>query len=341
MEMAEGLIGQLQEPLRSGVPEAAVASYARWWQIETYAREVVYTELRAKYGSAWTEHLNPRVPNRAERDRINSYMASADADDMLAYADTSVLFELIEENWELFEKELPPEQRWSGMTDTMLAIRHRIAHCRRPHRDDLARLEQWLRDLEVGARIFYGAYVSTRDDLPKRKDRVVRDWIGKRHEAADRLIEHCERKYGTHFRLSYSVRPWAQRPDARKPISGEPGVLWHADWVLGSRELELARFWKSLPKSTQDLCLHVLVGPFSVTATFAAVEDPVAVSEAMAAVFESTIQNSRQMRNEEGGDDWLVRLEASAEELPAKVSYNSAFSLFDTYDPEAFSIFSA
>lgn len=170
---------------------------------------------------------------------------------------------------------------------------------------------------------------------------MVKDWIGKRHEAADRLIEHCERKYDTRFHLSYSVRPWAQRLKAGKRISGEPGVLWHADWVIGSRELELARFWKSLQKSTQDLCLHVLLGPFSVTATFAAVEDPAAVSEAIAAVFESTIQNSRPMRNEEGSDDWLARVRTSAEELPPKVSYNSPLSLFDPHDPEAFSIFSA
>lgn len=168
--MAEGLIAPLRGPLGSGVPEAAVASYARWWQIETYLREIVYTELRARYGSDWTEHLNPGVPNRAERDRINSYMASADAEDVLAYADASVLFELIEGQWELFGEMLPPEQRWSGMIDTMLAVRHRIAHCRRPHRDDLSRLEQWLRDLEGGARVFYGAYASTHDDLAKRKE---------------------------------------------------------------------------------------------------------------------------------------------------------------------------
>ena len=337
--MAANSSAQLQELIPSDVPELAVASYARWWQLETYFREVIYTEMRANYGSAWTDYLPGGVPDRAERDTINFYMASADAEDVLAYADTSVLFRLIEKHWDLFESILPPQQRWLGMTHTMLAVRHRVAHCRKPHRDDLSRLEQWLRDLEAGAKVFYGAYASTRGDL-KRGDPVVEAWVRKRHEAASRLIDHCERKYDTRFHLSYSARPWvAPAPD--QPISGQAGMIWHANWILGSREIELDRFWEALPKGTRDLCLHLLLNPFSVTATFAAIEDPNSISDAIGTVFEGTVHSSQPMRIEERSKDWLERLRASAEGLPPKVGYHSPLEIFDPYNPDAFSIFSA
>ena len=42
----------------------------------------------------------------AERDQINAYMASADADDVLAYLDVFGLFSLIDKHWELFEPSL-------------------------------------------------------------------------------------------------------------------------------------------------------------------------------------------------------------------------------------------
>lgn len=330
---------QLLKTIPSNVPDTAVASYARWWQVETYIREIVYTEMRTKYGSAWTEYLPAGVPDRAERDLLNYYMASADAEDVLAYADARVLFDLIEDHWGLFEQILPPQKRWLGMSHTMLAVRHRIAHCRKPHRDDLSRLEQMLRDLETGAKIFYRAYASNRDDF-NPKDPVAKAWAGKHHEAAHRLIDHCERKYETRFHLTYSLRPWAE-PDAQKMISGRPGTIWQATWVLGAREIGMSQFWNAIPKASRDLCLHLLLDSFSVTATFAGIESPGAVADAIAQVFEATILNSRAMRTEEKSDDWLERVRADAEELPPKVSYSRALNLFDPFNPDAFSIFSA
>src|SRR3712207_5206205 len=35
------------------LPARSVALYARWWQLETWLRELIYVELRALYGSTW------------------------------------------------------------------------------------------------------------------------------------------------------------------------------------------------------------------------------------------------------------------------------------------------
>jgi hypothetical protein len=59
-------------PLSGGVPPAVLAAYGRWWQLETYLREVAYTEFRAAFGINWKDHLRGGAAIRAERDRINA-----------------------------------------------------------------------------------------------------------------------------------------------------------------------------------------------------------------------------------------------------------------------------
>jgi hypothetical protein len=198
----------LRGPIAGGVPPSALAVYGRWWQLETYLREVAYTELRAAFGASWAEHVGGAAATRAERDQINAYMASADADEPLAYADASVLFALVKNKWELFEPVLLPQVRWEGLVDELLSIRNRSAHCRRPHRDDLARLEQSLRNLEPGAREFYRSYTQAQRLRPDEEDPVVDAWLGKSHPSAQRLVEHGQEQYDVSFRLSISTRPW-------------------------------------------------------------------------------------------------------------------------------------
>jgi hypothetical protein len=77
-------------------------------------------------------------------------MASADSEERLAYSDAGALFRLIDEQCEVLEPLLPPRRTWAGTTEQLLHLRHRNAHCRRPHGDDLSRIEQALRDLEAG-----------------------------------------------------------------------------------------------------------------------------------------------------------------------------------------------
>src|SRR5215207_6859981 len=152
----------LDRLIDSGFSRETLALYGRWWQLETWLRELVYTEVRAERGSGWEAALGQQTATRAERDELNRYMASADRGDLLAFLDVGLLFKIIDDRWELFKPCLPPRVRWLGMADELQAVRHRIAHVRRPHRDDLARVEQALRDLDDGARVFHAAYAASR-----------------------------------------------------------------------------------------------------------------------------------------------------------------------------------
>src|SRR5260370_8810285 len=85
-------------------------------------------------------------------------MMSTDAENPLAYLDYSQLRQLIEDNWTQFAPALIHRPTWDGRQDELARIRHRIGHMRRPHQDDLSRIEQTLPDLERGAFIACASY---------------------------------------------------------------------------------------------------------------------------------------------------------------------------------------
>lgn len=335
----------LERLVRNGVPADALAFYGRWYQLETWLREVIYVELRAKYGSAWNAHLAGRVPGRAAGDAQNAYMASADAGDLLTYADVSDLFSLIEDNWSLFARYLPPRARWIGRTDELRELRNRNAHCRRPHEDDVGRVEQTLRDLEQGARDFYTSYARTRSVPSSSSDPLARAWVAAEHDVARRLLGHADGQYDVQFRLGFTVRPWAATPDANE-ISGTPGVLWYAEWLLGPRQVAPTRFWREIERrsSTTERLVHLLLEDSSVIATFSALDAPDSVADAIGHIFDTMLVVGRPISSEFDFDNIQRELDARRAEvarLPARVQRGTALSLADPHEPEAFSIFAA
>lgn len=328
--MASPEVPSLSQILNADVPPAALAFYGRWWQLETWLREVAYVELRAKFGLGWTEHLTGRAPRRAEHAKTSQYMASADDGELLAYADVTDLFGLIEAQWELFACYLPPLQRWQGTSDELRELRNRNAHCRRPHRDDLKRIEQTLRDLEPGARRFYASHGDTSYPEGKR-DPLVRDWLLGRHPTAARLLKHAERQYGVRFRLSYSVRPWARRPDPRS-VSANQGVLWHATFLTGALDVPVAELWREISRETvrRDALVHLLVDAGHITATFAAVDDAALIADEIGQIFDEILVTSHgQFWTGDDLDEAMAKWLKGADELPKRVQVMTPLALME------------
>src|SRR5262249_47467175 len=149
------------------------------------------------------------------------------------------------------------------------------------------------RDLEPGARRFYSAYADVTYLDPKGKDPLVRSWLGERHHAATRLIRHCRDQYDVRFRLGYSVRPWARAP-AEAKISGSDGVLWHAVGVPGPDEAPPAELWRELSAEVRELLVHLLFSGMTISASFAAVDDPAAVADAIGETFDRVVETGRR-----------------------------------------------
>ncbi len=188
------------------IPPRSLALYARWWQLENWLRELAYVELRSRDGLAWSDNLGDQAKTRQQNDKRFEYMASPDWHDPLAYLDASKLFNLIDEHWQLFEPSLLSEAAWRGRRDELLGIRNRIGHLRRPHLDDLRRLEQMLRDLENGTFRAITSYNRLFDiSQLSSTDMVVAAYRSDAFANAEGLIGHAYRKYHITLRLSYTV----------------------------------------------------------------------------------------------------------------------------------------
>jgi hypothetical protein len=238
--------------------------------------------------------------------------------------DYSVLVELIEQNWDLLSYALLQQAAWSGRQEELRMIRHRIAHLRRPHPDDLARLEQTLRDLERGAFIALASYNRRRTpEVDEHRDALTEAWVRGHHPTARRLIDHADRQYGTTVVVQVSRRPWATWPS---DLTGAPGVLWHVDFFLRRLSVDLGALWhESSLLPAKHLAVHVLGDdPHHVGFTFAAVDDSDQVADAIGAAFDAVLMVARD--RELDFDTWRER----ATSLDYRVQANSYWNIVDT-----------
>ncbi|MFJ3861044.1 Swt1 family HEPN domain-containing protein [Streptomyces sp. NPDC090085] len=289
-EWSDDVRGALGRAVAHGMPEGSLALYARWWQLETWLRELVYVELRARYGAKWIDEVKAAL-GRQRQDAEFKHMSTADSENPLAYLDYSQLLIVVEANWEQMKYALLERKSWEGRQGELMRIRHRIGHVRKPHQDDLGRLEQTLRDLERGAFIACASYNSRRrPDLEECGDPVSKGWIGGAHPTARRLIRHAEIQYGVSLEVDVSRRPWATWPDS---LEKAEGIFWHAEFYLRDRILDFRALWNQI-KGISPIIVHVLASdPHVFKVTFSAVDDPGVISDAIGACFDSVLHCSR------------------------------------------------
>jgi Swt1-like HEPN len=311
-----------------GVPAEALVLYGRWWQLETWLRQLIYVELRARDGVKWAAALPPKAEERETKDRRHGYMATPDAQARLAYLDFSPLLDLLETHWSLFADSLIDPEVWSGRAVELRNIRNRIGHCRRPHSDDLARLEQTLRDLDSGAFRAVAAFNRQYQPEGDLDDPVVEAWVQDQHDDAYRLVGHAARQYDVRFVLRFSCRPWAEPPAEGRPVTGKVGYLWHASWYVGSGFVDLRKFWEdNYLIRHRDLIVFVCANaPASIEVSFAAVDEPHTISDAIGNCFDALLSNQR--RGTVSDHIWESWVERYAD-LDPRVQVNSPWPIID------------
>jgi len=321
----------------NGMPPMVSGLYGRWWQLETWLRSLVYVELKAALGIAWAEALPKQAESRQLGEHGFQYMATPDAQDRLAYTDASILLGIIENRWNLFENSLLRKNVWAGRVEELLAIRNRIGHCRRPHADDLVRLEQTLRDLDGGAFLATSAFNRQWPADENWTDAVVDGWVRMEHDVASRLVKHAERQYETSFELRYSRRPWAEPSIGKQTINSVPGYIWHAFWYFrGGRPFDLRHFWRAL-EPYRDVILMVCADtPSSVEVSFSAMDDPKTIADTIGRCFDAALYSLGQGR---ASDDYMQWLQRYAE-LDPRVQIGTPWSSIDE-SMHGLSVFSA
>lgn len=289
------LVGNDGEAVRTaarlGVPTASLALYGRWWQLEAWLRELVYVELRALHGREW-EDVVRAASGRQSADATYTHMQGADNKNPLAYLDYSQIVNLIDEHWNTFEYALLTKKAWDGRQEELKRIRHRIGHMRRPHSDDLGRLEQTLRDLERGRFIALASYNDNHvPDPDDHDDAVTRGWVRAEHDDAQRLINHARRQYETRLAVRSSARPWV--PAGERSGHGA-GRLWHADFYVSGRSVEADRLWYDTDlNSIRELIVHLRCdSPHHIGFTFSGADDDAAVADAIGTAFDAVLMHA-------------------------------------------------
>jgi hypothetical protein len=259
-------------------------------------------------------------------------MSTPDATDHLAYLDVGELFPIIRDHWDLFEPSLLDRPVWEGRVDELNKIRRRIAHCRRPHSDDLRRLEQTLRDLDGGAYQAMAAYNRQRVPAADLDDPLVRAWVRGDDEGFG-IVEHARQQYDTNFVLRCSRRPWADDLAEGEPVSGTAGWLWHATWY-GASIRDLRDWWRDSYLDIdqwRDLIVYVCADQFSIEVSFAACDDPAAIAAGIRHCFHPVLQHQRRAVPRDL-TDWDTEADAwnrQMGDLDPRVQVNSGWNILD------------
>lgn len=237
------------------LPERILHTYSRLWQLETWLRRLVYIELRAFAGDDWESKVRKGDGSRLADKRL-THMPTPE-NDLLSYVQFAEIRRLISDEWRLFSPYLPPQNIWEAKLEEVAQIRHRVAHFRLGHEDDLQRVVQLLRDIDKGVWLFCTSFNDPHPVLPQSEDPVVQHFL-----PLDLLpwTEVQGRKWarvGTidpnaAFTVAVEVlcRPWATWST---PVAGNEGMLYEVRiYVRHIRHLEFDKFLKG----TQDLHKH-------------------------------------------------------------------------------------
>jgi hypothetical protein len=247
------------------LPDRVLQTYSRLWQLETWLRLMVYVELRAFMGDAWTTKIKlGKTEGSQKADKALIHMPTPQ-EDPLSYAQLSELRRIITENRLLFDCFLPPEKIWDARMDEIAQVRHRVAHFRKENERDLDRVAHLLRDIDKGFWKFCTSYNDRHPVIPQTDDPVVA------HFLPFDLLPWVEIENGkwaqvgsvTHDQwfgvtVVTTAQPWAKWAT---PVAGREGILYDVTIFLrGSqhRHFDYARFLentRSLHKHFVHICL--------------------------------------------------------------------------------------
>lgn len=251
---------QPDDPVHLAVPELPkriLETYSRLWQLEIWLRRLIYVELSALAADEWTTEVHG-AEKPWEADKRLTHMPTPERDP-LSYVQFSELRRVISAQWQLFESFLPPQSLWEAKLEEIVQIRHRVAHFRRGHQDDLQRVVQFLRDLDDGFWRFCTSYNDPQPVLPQSDDPVVANFLhldpfawGDVGDGKWARIGIAGPEVRFVVRIEVLCRPWARWAT---PAAGHPGLLY--DVTIHARHQSHLEY-RRLLESTSRLHKHVV-----------------------------------------------------------------------------------
>ncbi len=180
---------------------------------------------------------------------------------------------------------------------------------RRPHADDLGRLERVIRDLEGGTFKALSTYNDRRvPDAALYSDAVMMGVVrgARGHASAPGACGSSVRNAGPI--VSTSARAWAERSPAS--ISGAPGYLWHVEFFKRGQGIDVPALWRDVEGSDVGrLLVHLEVHDgHHVGFAFSAVDDETEIADAVGSAFDYVLMNHAYGQEESHGVAWSRRM---------------------------------
>lgn len=228
------------------LPPDMIFLYARFWQLESWLRQMVYIELRSLKKDWESFLLHQRNKDQKAKDKRLTHMLTSH-ENPLSYLTFGELWEIIlqKDLWSCFSVYFPPKDILEVKLKEVSQIRHRVAHFRIPHRDDLSRIEQFLRDVDQGFWKFCTSYNNT---FFTRQDKLT-------------FTELLSSKLS--LTIERSIRPWVDTSKLKRilgnPNVSESGVIYNV--VIVARDQRIMRY-KEILQNTKDLhkhCIHIIL----------------------------------------------------------------------------------
>ena len=217
----------------------------------------------------------------------------------LSYAQLGKLTELIDRYWRCFSSYFPPKELWDAKLKEVSQIRHRVAHFRVGNEDDLARLKQFLRDIDKGFWRFCTSYNDIDPIIPPESNPVAEHFL-----AMDPLpwvefqpkqwaqIGFRDKSLPVGLGVRSQRRPWCEG----RFEDGKPGCLYDF-WLFAQdgRVLDLPRLLE-LTRELHGHLAHFILeySDSSVRLTVPAMLGSAAVVDLIQAFYDAAVSSARR-----------------------------------------------
>ncbi|SRR6266700_3447909 len=231
---------------------------------------MVYVELSAKFGTGWQQEVAGSPAGSLTNDLRLTHMPTPEQFPV-SYIDFSILLKTIDNHWDLFKSYLPPQDLWQAKLAEVKQIRNRVAHFRRGHDDDLARVVRLMRDVDQGFFKFCTSYNDPQPILPPTRDPVVKKFLDLNQFQYTEVERHKWAMAGVadpnatiNVTVDVLKRPWLVGPaPARIPV--QPGYLYNVTITArGQRRFDYSQFLQDT-KQIHDNVVHICLDSLGVS----------------------------------------------------------------------------
>lgn len=275
------------------LPPGRLDCYVRLWQLEQWLRELVYVELKSRYGPGWAKHI-VRPGHRAQQaDSRLTHMPTRERGP-LSYITFDALIKTVSKHRRLYAPYLPVRSIWDARLEEVAQIRNRVAHFRHGHDTDLQRVNQLLNDIDQGIWRFCTSYNDAHPIFPPERDKVAREFIQldpfpwtETHDGALARAGSAPRDMVMSVSIEMLRRPWLK---SKRPaqIAGKYGYLYDVNLhARQHRAFDYTNFLENT-KALHPFICHIILdsGGGTIRVTIPAVLGASAIVDAIRRIIE-------------------------------------------------------